>query len=106
MDNNTWTKEEQKQYEKRIDHELVQHYKRLEDIENSIKQLSSLTISVEKIAVSVEMMAKELGRQGERLDVLEGAPARDFNTFKSGVIGAIASAVGCAIVAAIVANFK
>ena len=103
MDNNTWTKEEQKQYEKRIDHELVQHYKRLENIENSIKQLSSLTISVEKIAVSVEMMAKELGRQGERLD---GAPARDFNTFKSGVIGAIASAVGCAIVAAIVANFK
>lgn len=52
--------------------------RRLDALEADVKQIHSLTISVEKMAVSLEQMARELAKQGERLDEIEAEPARKW----------------------------
>lgn len=52
--------------------------KRLEALEADVKQIHSLTISVEKMAVSLEQMARELAKQGERLSEIESEPAKKW----------------------------
>lgn len=52
--------------------------KRLDALEENVKQIQSLTISVEKMAVSIEQMTKELSKQGERLEAIEKEPAQKW----------------------------
>lgn len=54
-----------------------------------MRQIGALTTSVEKLALSMESMAKEQERQGERMEVLEG---RDGEMWRK-VVGYIATAV-------------
>lgn len=49
--------------------------KRLELVEESVHQISDLTISVKEMAVNMGDMLKELEKQGERLEKLEQEPA-------------------------------
>ena len=53
------------------------------------RKIGALTTSVEKLALSMESMAKEQERQGERMEVLEG---RDGEMWRK-VVGYIATAV-------------
>ena len=50
--------------------------KRLELVEESVHQISDLTISVKEMAVNMGDMLKELEKQGERLEKLEQEPAQ------------------------------
>lgn len=100
------TKAEHDEFARRLDDENNRQNHRISELEKTMQQLSSLTISVEKMAVSVENMARELGNQGDRLAAIEAKPLKDLGAFKSGIIGAIASAVGCAIVAYIVSVIR
>lgn len=52
--------------------------RRLDALESDVKQIHSLTISVEKMAVSLEQMAKELAKQGEKLDEIEAEPGKKW----------------------------
>ena len=52
--------------------------KRLDALEENVKQIQSLTISVEKMAISIEQMTKELSKQGERLEAIEKEPAQKW----------------------------
>ena len=54
-----------------------------------MRQIGALTTSVEKLALSMESMAKEQERQGERMEVLEG---RDGEMWRK-VVGYIVTAV-------------
>lgn len=44
---------------------------RLDVIEETVRQIGTLTTSVEKLAISMESMAREQERQREKLDILE-----------------------------------
>lgn len=46
--------------------------KRIEVLEENVRQIGALTTSVEKLALSIESMVKEQEQQGKRLEVLEG----------------------------------
>lgn len=96
------TRVEHEEFSRRIDDENRRQNHRISEMEKTLRHLSDLTVSVEKMAVSVENMAKELMKQGDRLDAIETKPLKDFGSFKSGLIGAIASAIGCGIVGYIV----
>lgn len=100
------TKAEHDEFARRLDEENNRQNHRIAELENTMQQLSALTISVERMAVSVENMAKELGNQGDRLAAIESKPLKTLGDFKSGVIGAIASAIGCGIVAYIVSIIR
>lgn len=63
---------------KRIEAEEKRQNKRLDNLEESIATLTELTISIEKIAVNIEQMQKELTKQGERLEKIEAEPGENW----------------------------
>lgn len=95
---------EHDEFVKRIEEEHNRQNKRIELLEENVRQTQTLTLSVEKMALNLENMVKEQKRQGERLDELEDVPRKSWDTLKYGVIGAIATALGGGIIAMIV-NF-
>ena len=80
---------EYEEYKKRLDEENKRQDKRIELLEESTKQINALTVSIEKLAQSVESMVKEQGRQGDRLEALE---SRDGEMWRK-VVGYVATAV-------------
>lgn len=95
---------EHDEFVKRIEEEHNRQNKRIELLEENVRQTQTLTLSVEKMALNLENMVKEQKRQGERLDELEDVPRKSWDTLKYGVIGAIATALGGGIIAMIM-NF-
>lgn len=69
------------------EHKRINH--RVADLEETVRQIGELTASVEKLALSVESMAKSQTRQEERLEELEG---RDGEMWRK-VTGYVVTAV-------------
>ena len=65
------TRAEHAEFCARLDAENNRQNRRIEILEGTTKQISELTTSVQKLAMSVENMVKEQGRQGDRLEALE-----------------------------------
>ena len=61
------TRAEHAEFCARLDAENNRQNRRIEILEGTTKQISELTTSVQKLAMSVENMVKEQGRQGDRL---------------------------------------
>lgn len=71
---------EHEEFVKRIDEENHRQNRRIEALEESVKQTQSLVANVERLAVNMENMLKEQERQGIRLAALEG---RDGEKWRS-----------------------
>lgn len=69
------TRDEHSEFAKRIDEENDRQNHRLTELESAVKVISRLTTSVEKLAMSVERMAKEQETTNSRLTALEQEPA-------------------------------
>lgn len=69
------------------EHKRISH--RLTDLEETVRQIGQLTASVEKLAVSVESMAKTQAKQGERLEDLEGRDGETWRRISGYVITAV-----------------
>lgn len=93
---------EHEEFAKRIDDEQNRQNHRLTELEKATKEINSLTVSVEKMALSTETMARELGEQGKRLDHLESVPGKNWTALQTGIINALAAAIGGGIAAAII----
>ena len=65
-------REEHTEFARRIQEEEHRQNRRNELLEESVKQNTALTLSVEKLANNMENMANEQMRQGKRLEALEG----------------------------------
>ena len=59
------------EYAKRMEDEHRRQNARISNLEETVKDISSLTTSVASLARSVEQMAKAQEKQGERLETLE-----------------------------------
>ena len=88
------TRAEHEEFRRRLEEENRRQDKRLELLEENVREIGALTTSVQKLAISVENMVKEQSRQGERLEALEG---RDGERWRK-LMGYIASAVVSAVV--------
>ena len=93
---------EHEEFAKRIDDEQNRQNHRLAELEKATKEINSLTVSVEKMALSTETMARERGEQGKRLDHLESVPGKNWTALQTGIINALAAAIGGGIAAAII----
>lgn len=80
---------EHEEFRKRLEEANKRQDKRIELLEESVREMSVLTTSVEKLAQSMESMLKEQEKQGKRLEVLE---SRDGEMWRK-VVGYIATAV-------------
>lgn len=65
------TRAEHQEFVKRMDEANHRQNKRIDSIEENVRQIGALTTSVEKLALSMESMVKEQEQQGVRLEALE-----------------------------------
>ena len=98
------TRVEHEEFAKRMEDEHNRQNHRISEMEENFRQIQALTLSIEKMALNVENMAKELKRQGDHIEKLEEAPGHNWNKLKDGILGAIAAAIGGGLVLAVV-NF-
>ena len=77
------------EFSKRMEdeHDRISH--RLTAVEESVREIGRLTVSVEKMAVSMETMSKEQAKMSERLTDIEQKPARRWDS----VIGAVITGI-------------
>lgn len=61
-----------KESHKRLEDEDRRQNHRIDELEETVRQIGALTTSVEKLAVSMEGMLREQEQQGKRLEALEG----------------------------------
>lgn len=83
------TRAEHEEFRRRLEEENKRQDKRIELLEESVREMGALTTSVERLATSMENMVKEQEKQGKRLEILEG---RDGEMWRK-VMGYIATAV-------------
>ena len=92
MDNAPITRAEHEEFRRRLEEENSRQNKRITVLEETVRQINILTISVEKLALSVESMVKEQKEQGRKLEILESRDGEKWRTISSYVLTAIASA--------------
>lgn len=68
---NPITRAEHEEFRRRLEEENRRQDKRIELLEDNMRELNQLTASVGKLATSVESMVKEQEKQGRRLETLE-----------------------------------
>ncbi|MBR1524362.1 MAG: hypothetical protein IJ641_07895 [Lachnospiraceae bacterium] len=78
---------------RRLDAENDRQNHRIDLLEQNIREISDLTNNVGKLAVSMENMAKEQTRQGERLEELEKQDGKMWRTVVTHVVTLIVGAI-------------
>ena len=87
-------REEHTEFARRIQEEEHRQNRRIELLEESVKQNTALTLSVEKLANKMKNMANEQMRQGKRLEALEG---RDGDMWRTVVKYVLTTILGLVI---------
>lgn len=80
---------EHEEFARRIADQEWRQDKRLELLEENVREIGALTVSVQKLAQSLELMVKEQEQQGKRLQALE---SRDGEKWRK-LMGYIATAL-------------
>lgn len=101
MDGNYITRQEHEEFARRQDAENERQNRRIQLLEDNVRQINALTVSIEKMAVSMENMLEEQKRQGERLEQLEKEPVETHRQIKLAVLTSIFGAVAGAAIMAI-----
>lgn len=83
------SRSEHEEFAKRIEEGDKRQDRRIELLEENTRQIGALTVSVEKLAQSIEVMCKEQEQQGQRLQALEG---RDGEMWRK-VVGYVVTAI-------------
>lgn len=96
------TKAEHSEFSKRIEEENTRQNHRLSALEKAVESITSITVNVERLAISMENMTKELEKQGKRLDVIEDTPKKRWETLVAALIAGIAGFVLNAIISGVV----
>ena len=87
------TRKEHEEFSKRIDEENRRQNRRIEALEESVKQISELTATVKELAVNMKNMLTEQEKQGARLAKMENKDGEMWRTAISHVLTAIIGAV-------------
>lgn len=88
------TRAEHEEFSRRMEDENARQDKRISLLEENVSKLSSLTTSVEKLAVNMENMVKEQEKQGAHLQALEG---RDGEMWRKVVSYAVTAVIGIVV---------
>ena len=82
---------EHEEFRRRLEEENRRQDKRIELLEDNMRELNSLTASVGKLATSIESMVKEQEKQGKRLETLED---RDGEMWRKAVGYVVTAVIG------------
>lgn len=78
---------------KRLSDEDKRQNRRIDALEDTVRQIGTLTASVEKLAISVESMAKAQEQQSGRLEAIERRDGEMWRKVTGYIITAIAGIV-------------
>lgn len=78
---------------KRIDDENHRQNERIQVLENNYAIVNQLSLHMERLASNMESMAKELARQGTKLNDLEMKPAKRWDLIITSIITGIVGAL-------------
>ena len=84
------TRRELDEYKARLEDQKKRWDKRLEILEDSVKQIHTMSVNIEKLAVSMERMTQVQAEQNERLKVIEN---RDGEMWRKAV-GYVVTTIG------------
>lgn len=90
------------EFAKRIEDENSRQNYRITTLEENVKDISKISINVERLAANIEAMTNEIKRQGDRLTAIEEKPAKRWDAVITGIIGAIVGALGAALASGII----
>lgn len=102
MENDYISRHEHDEFRRRIEAENERQNKRIELLEETTRQIGDLTISVEKMAMSMEAMVAEQAKQGERLELLEKEPAKKWKDSTRALFNAFLGALGAGVAVVLV----
>ena len=85
---------EHEEFRRRLEEERRRQDKRIELLEEGLQKQTTLLSSIEKLAVNMESMQKELTKQGQRLEVLE---SRDGEMWRKATGYAVTAIIGIVI---------
>ena len=91
MENDYVTKAVHEEFAKRMEEENHRQNERIKLLEENVRQIGSLTTSVEKLASNMESMVKEQEKQGTRLEALE---SRDGEMWRKVVAYIVTAVIG------------
>lgn len=94
-------KREHEEFAKRMDAENERQNKRISLLEENVRQINDLTVSVREMAVNMGNMLEEQKKQGERLGKLEREPAETNKQIRQAIITSIVGTVVGAVVTAV-----
>lgn len=78
---------------KRLSDEDKRQNRRIDGLEDNVRQIGALTTSVEKLATSMEGMLREQEQQGRRLAALEGRDGEMWRKVTGYLVTAVAGIV-------------
>lgn len=82
------------------EHEIGSLKHRVKELEAESRALQKLTVCVNKMAVNMENMIRELAKHGERLEAMEREPAETHKQVKQAVMtSVVGTAVGAVVTA-------
>lgn len=90
----TISREEHKEFVRRMDEANERQSKRISILEEEVRQISDLTISINRMSISIENMTVQLVEQGKRLQALEN---RDGEMWRKVIGYLITTVVGILI---------
>lgn len=86
-------REEHEEFARRMEDEHKRISHRLTDLEETVRQIGELTASVERLAQSVESMAKSQNRQELRLEELESRDGKTWRNVSGYVLTTVIGAI-------------
>ena len=88
------TRAEHGEFCKRMEAEDTRQNRRIGELEETVRQIGTLTTSVEKLAMSIEAMVREMEQQGERLEALE---SRDGEMWRKAMAYLATAVIGAVV---------
>ncbi|MFR4030539.1 MAG: hypothetical protein ACLTZA_02745 [Anaerostipes sp.] len=87
------TRQEHQEFKEGLEKENHRQDKRIEILENTVRQINDLTLSVQKLATNMEGMLSKQTEQGKRLEELENRDGEKWRQVTGYVITALIGAV-------------
>ena len=96
------TKELHDESIRRIDDENDRQNARLSALEQGLKEVNKITVSIERLTANIETMTDEIKKQGVRLDEIEKKPAKRWDVVITGALSAIVGALIAAMMSGLI----
>lgn len=84
---------EHEEFSRRMEDWNRRQDKRLELLEENVREIGTLAASIERLTISVQSMVKEQERQGQRLETLEGRDGAKWRKLMGYIVSALAAGV-------------